>query len=93
MGERGKRCRILLGLVRRLWVVSATEDYGLCKITKIHNPPRGSFVQDVQRVYHNVVLWYIDGDILGNCPKNWTDNFMGMLCKPLLGGASAFVYR
>lgn len=91
--REGKRCRVLLGLIRRLWVVGATEGSGLCKINKIHNLPRGSFVQDAQRIYHNMVLWYIDGRAPGKCPKNWTDNFWDMLCKPLLGGAFAFVYR
>lgn len=93
MGERRKGCRVLLGLVRRLWVVGATEGSGLCKINKIHNPPRGSFVQGVQRVYHNIALWYIDKGFSKKCPKNFPYNFMGVLCKPLLGGASAFLYR
>lgn len=82
MGESRKGCRVLLGLIRRLWVVGATGGSGLCKITKIHNPPRGSFVQGVQRVYHNIALWYIDGGVLGKCPKNFPYNFMVFYVNP-----------
>lgn len=81
------------GLIRRLWGVGATEGSGLCKITKIHNLPRGGFVQGVQRVYHNVVLWYIDERAPGKRPKNSLYIFWGILCKPPLGGGFAFVYR
>lgn len=77
LGESGKRCRILLGLIRRLWVVGATEDSGLCKITKIHNLPPGSFVQDVQRVYHNMALWYTDGGVTWEVSKKFPIYFLG----------------